>query len=111
MNNAAYVDILWDDEASWANFLQDHGQDHETWYDTTLDAGLFVENYPILEWDESESWLDRHQRMHDEVAEEWGLEAAPDLQNWDLSDRQDFEDWVALHALEHSRINLIMGLT
>lgn len=111
MQVASYVDVAFGSEAAWNSFLHAHGMDHEAWYETTLDNGFEMENYPLIEWDEREGWLERHQRVHEQVAEAWGVDGPPNLQDWDLDDETQYEFWIALHAQEHQRMDAVMGLT
>jgi hypothetical protein len=110
VNLSLSADVQFGDEVSWKAFLGDHWLAHEGLYQASIDAGLNLENYPLFDFDRQVEWLQRHNLIHKQLAEEWGIDPPPDLEDWDLTQEDDFNDWMQLHAQEHVRISLVAGV-
>ena len=110
MSTATISAVPFDDERAWEEFLGDHWLRHEALVDATLDAGKHVSNTPLSQWDSKESWMHRHQRAHEDLAQAWALDAPADLEDWDLTERDSFEEWIQTHADDHDRLEAAAGL-
>jgi hypothetical protein len=110
MNLSPSADVQFGDEVSWRAFLGDHWFAHEGLYQASLDAGIEVENYQLAEFDRQVEWLERHDLIHKQLAEGWLIDPPPDLKNWDLTQKDDFDDWMQAHAAEHVRISVTVGI-
>jgi hypothetical protein len=110
MNLSPAADVQYGDEVSWQAFLKDHWLAHEGLLQASEDAGLVVENYPLADFDRQVEWLERHDLIHQELAQQWLIDPPPDLKNWDLTQESDFNDWMQAHAAEHVRISITAGV-
>lgn len=110
MNLSPSADVMFGDEVAFKAFLKDHWLAHEGLLQASEDAGLTVENYPLADFDRQVEWLQRHNLIHQQLAQQWLISAPPDLENWDLTQEDDFYDWMQSHAQEHVRISLTVGI-
>lgn len=99
------------DPQAWAVWNLDHTIVHQELQDATLRAGKSAELYP-LDPDQMQDWLRRHQIMHEQLVQAWAIPGeAYNLEDWDLDEQQQLQDWIAIHAADHLRIANAAGVS
>ena len=104
MNLGIFVDMDWSDKTQLLMFLQAHEQEHHLLNEASTDQGLSAIMYPLGDIGDLKDWLKQNVQIHDQLAENKGLDAPPDLEEWDLNDPEQARDWLLDHLSDHDRL-------
>lgn len=55
-------------------------------------------------------WMLDHAQTHMDICNALGINANPDLGETDLTKRENYEAWMAMHRTEHDLIDRALGL-
>lgn len=111
MNLAGFNDVDLKSEESRREFLDLNAITHETVFQALLGQGTVTPHYPIFTMAEvPDDWLKVHYEEHIAWSIALGLDSPPDLQDVDLKDPQQAEDWMNNHALHHNLVAITLGL-
>ena len=100
--------IPFDDPDSWSDFLGYHDQWHRV-IATTIRSQLGKEaRWQTL--DDLKEQGGAHQTMHDEIADRLGIPRGGDIASANLKDKDEFTNWQFVHALDHQRFRLVLGI-
>ena len=99
--------LLWEsipfaDETAFLDWL---GQ-HQFWHNALSQ----VTGTPVLLFDDLRMEMLRHADTHAAVAHALQIPVAPDLASYDLRDRESFEGFHQVHALDHDRLRKAAGI-
>lgn len=100
--------IPFDDPDSWVDFLGYHDQ----WNLAIVNAiqtrfGVKV-RWQIL--DDLKEQGSTHQEMHDAFADAMKISRGGDIASANLKDKNEFTNWQFVHALDHQRYRLVLGI-
>jgi hypothetical protein len=96
--------IPFDDPDSWSDFLGYHGSWHKVIAET-LGNGMRWMNF-----DDLRNQGTMHQTIHDQIADRLGIPRGGDIASANLNAKDEFVNWQFVHALDHQRFRLVMGL-
>ena len=99
------------DETSFLDFLGTHDLQHRA-FATTIRTVLGGATYPVLPLGDftGPEWHDAHQLVHAGEATALAIAAPQDFRSYDLEEKEQFASWTWLHAQEHVRLRLAMGI-
>ena len=72
--------------------------------------GKSIDSYPLTEMSNENDWMQIHNEIHQQEFEALGLTGLADMSEFDLSDRQQYDDFMWLHAAAHQAVNDVLGL-
>ena len=112
MNMDTLSIVKYGDRDSLGEFLFENGLQHKLFYETFMDAGVFVPAYPLIDAnvDNLDDWLLAHQVEHQAFAGLLGLNNPFNMLDVDFNDEDDFYDWIASHLYIHEQIASSLGL-
>lgn len=94
--------IPFDDPDSWTDFLGFHDRWHQV-----ISTKLNI-RWQIL--DDLKEQGESHQAMHDLIADTLKISRGGDIASANLKDKNEFTNWQYVHALDHQRFRLVMGI-
>jgi hypothetical protein len=105
--------IPFDDPDSWTDFLGFH----DRWHQVIAKALPQIkgpdpigENTRWVILDDLKEQGAVHQAMHDQIADRLGISRGGDIASANLKDKNEFTNWQYVHALDHQRFRLVMGI-
>ena len=106
-------DVEFGNVDSLGNFLFVNGQQHLTFRNTFLIAGILVPAFPLSDanTDNLDDWLLAHQVEHQSFANIIGLNNPFNMLDVDWNVEADFYDWLASHLYIHEQIAAALNLT
>ena len=110
MDLTIYSDMDWNDEAHRASFLMAHEMEHTLLATTALQQGLETQAYPIGDVGDPKDWLSDNADMHQQLAENAGLDPVSNLEDWDLNDPEQVSDFQFIHLADHVRLAAAYGV-
>ena len=99
--------VPYDDPDSWSDFLGYHDQWH------LAIARALPNGSPGSRWqtlDDLKSQGTSHQDMHDAIADTLGIPRGGDISSANLENKDEYVNWQYVHALDHQRFRLVMGI-
>jgi hypothetical protein len=72
--------------------------------------GKSIDSYPLTDMGDMKDWLATHDDMHQQEFSLLGLTGLPSLAEFDLTDIQQYNDFMYLHATAHVAVNNALGL-
>lgn len=112
VNSDLLQSVAFDSPDDWEAFDLIHGQMHQTAYLAMLRADKPPMFYPMFGFprrDNQEYLLD-HWTVHQSMARLLGLTGVPDLSVVNLEDREQYENWLQLHAAVHAAENKALSI-
>lgn len=103
MNPNLFIDVEYDSADSWGAFQIAHGMTHQTTYEAILQRDkvpFYLDMYEFPHDDYTEYLLD-HYEVHRSNAQALGIASIVDLSTVDLSNPQEYQSWMQLHAQVH----------
>lgn len=95
------------DVQAWTAFLGEHAQAHTLIATQAVRLGKpRYATYPLGDGGGVE-WLTAHYFEHRSINHSLSLTPPPDLASYDLTDPEQFGDWLEAHAAEHERIHQV----
>ena len=94
--------IPFDDPDSWQDFLGFHDRWHQV-----ISTKLKI-RWQIL--DDLKEQGSSHQAMHDLIADTLKISRGGDIASANLKEKNEFTNWQYVHALDHQRFRLVMGI-
>ena len=75
---------------------------------------ITIPDFDILAWSDDpvrvRFWLDSHASIHNALRAPVGLSGI-DLSAVDFADAEQFDEWLSLHATEHSELRILYGIS
>ena len=106
-----FLDMVWADEKQRQVFLQAHEQEHHLLNEASTDMGLAGLMYPLGDWEhDKQGWMRNHAQIHNNLAANVSLDAPPDLEEWDLDDPDQAQNWLLDHLADHDRLATAYGV-
>lgn len=113
MNALLWTDVQFDSDEAWQGFTLMHGTQHHTVYQAIMAQDLlpvYTDMFSFQREDNTDFLLD-HWRVHQSNALLLGIQLPYDLSSADLSDQNQYTDWLAQHAIIHANENQALGIT
>lgn len=113
MNLAPLSEAEWEDPASVQEVVDLNDLTHNEIYVRMLDAGLVLNHLPMgTDFEDKETlsdWAYIHDAEHRQIASLLGIQAPPDLSEFDFQDQAQFDAWLAYHLAHHVLISQALG--
>ena len=110
MSLFTYEYMDWSDESQKKQFLMAHQIEHHKLADAAIDQGFAASCYPLGDLGDIKDWLRYNQQMHAQHADNLGIDAPPDLEEWDLDDPDQASEWLLAHIGDHDRLAISYGV-
>lgn len=111
MNLDASADIPFEDEEGFMDFLGQNEIAHAGFAQALAQRGYVVSwPQPFGNPGEFPDWLNDHWQRHIDECSTLGI-AVPDISSVDLKDKEQYLDWMLLHAQLHDLQNTALGIT
>lgn len=102
--------IPYGDVDGWAAFLSEHAAQHTLIHMTLIQANRpQYQAFPLADGGGPE-WLWANWLEHQSVCIALGLPAPSDLSSYDISEQDQYIEWMKEHADDHLRINRASGI-
>jgi hypothetical protein len=107
--------LLPKDPIGFSIWLQEHYLEHAQFVQIFQQQTppIFVPDYNFALWSDDKkvtsAWLESHQAAHQSLRDHTGVSGI-DLSDVDLSQDDQFVDWVDSHAAEHADLRRAMGI-
>lgn len=113
MNASLLIDVPFNEPEAWAAFDMLHGQIHQTAYLALLRLGKAPTFFPIFGFPrlDNQEYLFEHWLVHQSQARLLGITGIPDLSVSDLGDREQFDNWLQMHAAVHVAENKALSIS
>ena len=112
MNALLFSDVEFSSEDAWASFNLLHGVAHQAAYQKILALDITPTYLDLFVFprEENQTYLKDHWAVHQSNARALGINGLPDLSTVDLSDPEQYQDWMQLHYQVHQRENAVLGV-
>lgn len=100
--------IPFDDPDSWTDFLGYHDRWNQAIVSAIKSQFGVVTRWQIL--DDLKEQGSSHQAMHDLFADAMKIPRGGDIASANLKDKNEFTNWQYVHALDHQRFRLVLGI-
>lgn len=101
------------DPAGFGHWLDGHALEHDVINQKLLQLGVTVPQYNLLFWDDKpsvvQSWLQAHQTTHQIIDNALNITSV-DFSQVDLTQNDQWFEWMDDHASEHQNIRQILGI-
>lgn len=103
MNTLLFADVTFDNDESWGAFTLMHGFEHQHVYDALLAREQIPFFLPLFDFprEDNVNYLLDHWEVHRANASALGLASIIDLSTVDLTDPEQYQDWMQIHAQVH----------
>lgn len=103
MNPFLFVDVDIKSDESWGAFEITHGITHQTTYQAILALDKVPVYLPLFDFprEDNQNYLLDHWEVHRSNASALGLASIVDLSTVDLSNPQQYLEWMQLHSQVH----------
>lgn len=108
MSPLLWQGVPFDDPDSWADFLGVHDQ-----WNLMLAKEIQALTRKVLPFQVMDDLKEQgsvHQNFHDAVADALGIPRGGDIASANLKDKDEYTNWTYVHALDHERFRLVLGL-
>ena len=99
--------IPFEDPDAWDDFLGFHDQWHIVIVKTISVLGGNVKRINL---DDLKTQGTYHQQMHDAIADFLQIPRGGDIASANLEDKSEFINWQFVHALDHQRFRIALGI-
>jgi len=108
--------FLFGDEAGFAQYRQEHWYEHLQFVQIgqAHHPELIIPDYDFTSWDNSQSfatnWLTTHEAVHEVLRSLTGV-AGINLADVNLTNEDEFYEWIDAHRNEHAALRKAFGIT
>ena len=106
-----FSDTEYDDKSAWEDFLLANSMAHAVTAKTFEQLGHTPQFYPMTSFENEKDWLAFHNDVHQSEFAILGFTSMPDLSDVDLTNKEEYADWMNQHSLIHMYINQILNIT
>lgn len=110
MDMTIFTDVPFGNRDAFDDFLFANSQAHHDIAAKLEQSGKAIDSFPLTEVGDPKDWLAVHNDMHQQEFNSLGLTGLPDLSEFDLADRKQYDDFMYLHAAAHQTVNNALGL-
>ena len=104
----------YENEDAWHDFLLLNSLSHSNYNGALALTGVEIPSFPISSVDKTkealDDWLQNHNFEHQRLSDALGITDAPDLSDVNLHDKDQFYNWLQLHAQQHQLIDAVLNV-
>jgi hypothetical protein len=110
-----HTELLFGDQAGWAQYLQEHWYEHVQFVQVgqANPTPVIIPDFDLTSWDNTtefaRNWLTTHEDVHDILRGITGVSGI-NLADVDLGKPDEFYLWLDAHANEHVQLRQAFGL-
>ena len=112
MNIDITADVTFDSQPSFLDFVGLNELAHNAIVNAAVQKGFVIQSRPLDNpLGNMKGWLLDHYIQHKAEFDALGLTGLPDISTVDLEDKEQFKDYMQIHASLHELENAKVGLT